>query len=81
MNRSIHFGTTNIYHFIYACRYDQCEFMKYLVENGADILIHASLHGHVDVVKYLVDQGTDIHTRNDYALRLAREYDKYYIIK
>ncbi|PVU88970.1 hypothetical protein BB559_005283 [Furculomyces boomerangus] len=64
------------------------EFVKYLVENGADIRTNndvafrsASLNGHLDVVKYLVDNGADIHANNDSALRLAAKYGYLDVVK
>src|SRR3990167_8398204 len=88
MNKSIHFGTTNIYHLIYACRYGLCELVKYLVEHGADIHIQddyplrsASENGKFDVVKYLVEHDADIHAEYDDALIVACQHGYIHIVK
>src|SRR3990167_1617176 len=68
MNRSIHFGTTNIYHLKYACRYGRCEFLKYLIEKG-DYPCHRCLYRCTKNGHY------------DYALILASEYGSIDLVK
>ncbi|AVL94325.1 putative ankyrin repeat protein [Megavirus vitis] len=67
-----------------ACRSDNINQLKLLVEKGIDIhyeddyaLRHAARDGSLEMVQYLMDNGAYIHARNEYALRWAkRKYSK-----
>jgi ankyrin repeat protein len=61
---------------INAARDGDVDFVKKLVNQGADIYINnnavlklASQFGYLEIIKYLIGKGADIHTENDYALR------------
>ncbi|PWA03570.1 hypothetical protein BB558_000297 [Smittium angustum] len=70
------------------CKRGSMKFIKFYVENGADILVEndgalkfASFFGHLKVVKYLVENGSDIRSGNDMALREASFYGHLKVVK
>ncbi|BCS82549.1 putative ankyrin repeat protein [Cotonvirus japonicus] len=63
-----------------ACRRDDINQLKLLVEKGIDIhyeddyaLRHAAREGSLEMVQYLIDNGAYVHARNEYALKWTKK--------
>jgi ankyrin repeat protein len=52
-----------------------------LVENKDDLLIDASVNGHLDVVKLLIEYGADVTAKDNQAICWACIYDHSKIVK
>lgn len=89
-NQGADFDFTEDYNYILAiaCRNENLEILKYLINKGVDptvgnnyILLNACRYDNLEIVKYLISQGADPFDRNNEALIEACRYNNLNIVK